>query len=91
MGISPSLTCAPRSNSGKTPQFVPRLAPMMEHRALKEDANSPPGAASWIRVRAGHLIEIGALAHHEHLEARLLLRDWLRKRGVELDVLERKL
>jgi len=50
-----------------------------------------PAIEHWMRYRGAYIVEWQQPNAHEHLEARLLLRDFLANRGVSLDVTERKL
>jgi len=50
-----------------------------------------PAISHWMRYRGAYIVEWQQPNAHEHLEARLLLRDFLANRGVLLDVLERGL
>ena len=50
-----------------------------------------PAISHWMRYRGAYIVEWEQPNAHEHLEARLLLRDFLANRGLSLDVLERNL
>jgi len=50
-----------------------------------------PAISHWMRYRGAYIVEWQQPNAHEHLEARLLLRDFLAKRGVSLDILEGQL
>lgn len=52
-----------------------------------QKANFHSAGLHWMRFRGAYLVEFEQPNAHEHLEARLLLRE----HGVELDVLEREL
>jgi len=58
---------------------------------VSDKADIHPAISHWMRYRGAYIVEWQQPNAHEHLEARLLLRDFLANRGVSLDVLERKL
>lgn len=69
----------------------PHLSAAFAPLVAGQSADVHPAVLHWMRYRGAYIVEFEQPNAHEHLEARLLLRDWLRERGVELDVLEREL
>lgn len=68
------------------PHLHAHFAPLVTH---KTDIH--PAVSHWMRYRGAYIVEWQQPNAHEHLESRLLLRDFLAERGVSLDVLERGL
>ena len=62
----------------------------VEARLRLEDFTLPACAARWMRVRGGYISETGAPTQHEHLEARLVLSEFLARHGESLDKLEQQ-
>lgn len=67
------------------PHIVARFLPRFESLD-KEEVH--PAVLHWMKYRGAYLIEFEMPNAHEHLEARLLLRDFLFERGVSLEKLE---
>ncbi len=63
--------------------FLPRFETL-------ERTEVHPAVLHWMNYRGAYLIEFDVPNAHEHLEARLLLRDFLYQKGVSLDKLERE-
>ena len=78
-------------------RFTKRIRALWPHlhayfAPLVADKNDiHPAVAHWMRYRGAYIVEWQQPNAHEHLEARLLLRDFLAGRNISLDNLERRL
>ncbi|BCM93449.1 hypothetical protein IAD21_05340 [Abditibacteriota bacterium] len=60
----------------------------IEKRFQGKTFDFAPCVAHWMRMRGGYIVQVGVPTHHEHLESRLLIRDFLAQMGESLEKLE---
>lgn len=79
------------AHKARMEQLWAHVAPHFAASVAVDPFDLHPSAAHWMSCGGAYFVQLSHPTLHEHLEARLLLRDWLRARGVELDDLERTL